>query len=74
MECKRTAISVDFILEAFEYELSLLIFILSNPVFSIELFLLPMKHMSAKVKHCALVHFGSLPFCIAYLLPYLFVF
>lgn len=61
MRVNNHSISVDLVLEAFEYELSLLVFVLSNSVFSVDVVLFVVEHVVAKVKNRPPIHLCSLP-------------
>lgn len=63
----------NFVLEALKNELALLVFILSDSVFSfefvelhslrvLEFTVLRMEHMGAKIKHCSFVDLGAFVF------------
>lgn len=67
-------LSVDFVLEAFENEFSLFVFVLSYPIFGVDFVFLIVEHVVAKVEDSPPVHFCGFSFYIMWEIPYLLVF
>jgi hypothetical protein len=54
-------VSVDFVLKTFENKLSLLVLVLTDPVFCVDWVFLVVEHVAAQVQNGSPVHLGRLP-------------